>query len=57
MPRSRAVQIRFTERNLRVIELLMVKLGIDTRAGLVKHAIARLADQENIKTPSRSSAK
>lgn len=54
MTRSKAVQIRFTDNNLRVIEALMDKLGIDTRAGVIKHAIARLAAEENIRIKKSS---
>jgi hypothetical protein len=49
MTRSKAVQVRLTENNLRVIRQLQEKLGIETRAGLIKHAIACLAHDHNIK--------
>lgn len=48
MTRSKAVQVRLTENNLRLIDLLQQKLGIDTRAGLIKHAIACLAAEHKI---------
>lgn len=53
MPRAKLTPIRFTENNLRIIELLQQKLGIETLAGVVKHALARLAEEENVKLPKR----
>jgi hypothetical protein len=57
MVRSRAVQVRFTEEQLALIERLGAKLGIDTQAGVIKHAIARLAFEEKVPTRGRRTAK
>lgn len=57
MPRAKVVQVRMAENLLRIVELLQEKLGIETRAGLIKHAIARLAIEHNVKLRGKSSAK
>jgi hypothetical protein len=56
-PISRAVQIPFTDGQLRLIELLMLKLGIHSRAAVVKYALARLASEENVKVAKKPSPK
>ena len=51
MPATKAVQVRFSETTLRLIDALGSKLGIETRAGVIKYCLARVAGDEAITTP------